>query len=89
MWAKRILLAVHDVEHTSTLPRKGTAEHGVTAIIRFLSKVFSGHPLKESSTRTWKKYKVELAKNKKAGKDMAVKELVEKKRGEEGGEERT
>ena len=36
MWAKRALLAVNDVEHMSTLPRRkrlvlGEAQHGVTA----------------------------------------------------------
>ena len=60
---------------------KRAAEHGVTATVRFFSKAFPGRPLKESSVRTWKKYEVELAKNKKAGKDVAVKELVDKKRG--------
>ena len=60
---------------------KRAAEHGVTATVRLFSKAFPVRPLKESSVRTWKKYKVELVKNKKAGKDVAVKELVDKKRG--------
>ena len=48
--------------------RKRAAEHGVTATVQFLSKVFPGCPLKESSVQTWKKtYEVALAKNKKAG----------------------
>ena len=61
---------------------KRASEHGVTATVRFFSKSFPGRPLKESSVRTWKKkYEVELAKNKKAGKEMVVPELVDKKRG--------
>ena len=59
---------------------KRASEHGVTATVRFFTKSFSGHPLKESCMRTWR-YEVELARNKKAGKEMVVQELVDKKRG--------
>ena len=47
--------------------------------MHFFSKSFPGHPLKESCIRTWK-YEVELVRNKKAGKEMVVQELVDKKR---------
>ena len=49
---------------------KRAAKHGVTATLRFFSKAFPGRPLKESSVQTWKKYEEELAKNKRAGKEM-------------------
>ena len=54
---------------------KRASEHGVTAAIRYFSKV---HPsLKESSVRTWKKkYLIEMAKKRKAGEEATVKELV-------------
>ena len=60
---------------------KRAAEHGVTATLRFFSKVFPACPLKESSLRTRKKkYEEELAKNKRAGKEMVVTELVGQER---------
>ena len=49
------------------------AEQGVTAPVRFISKAFPDRLLKESSVRTWKSNEVELAKNKKADEEMAVK----------------
>ncbi len=46
---------------------KRAAEHGVTATIRYFSRVFPGHSLKESTVRTWKKkYLQEIAR---AGED--------------------
>ena len=55
---------------------KTAAEHGVTATIRYFSKVYP--LLKESSVRTWKKKK---SPERKACEDMTVKQLVNKKRG--------
>ena len=41
---------------------KRAAEHGVTASLRYFSKVYSGRSLKESTVRTWKmKYLQEIA----------------------------
>ena len=60
---------------------KRASEHSVTATVHFFSKSLPGRPLKESSVQTWKKYEVELARNKKAGKEMVVQELVDMKRG--------
>ena len=59
---------------------KRAAEHGVTATIRYFSKM---HPhLKESSVRTWKKkYLAEIARKRKTGDETTVTELVNKKRG--------
>ena len=58
------------------------SEHGVSATVRYFSKVFRACSLKESSVRTWKKkYLQELEKKRREGKEMTVNELVNKKRG--------
>ena len=60
---------------------KRAVEHGVVATIRYFSKVFPDHLLKESSVRTWKKYLQEIARRRREGKNLLVKELPEKKTG--------
>ena len=40
---------------------KQVAEHGVTAVIQYFSKVFTDHLLTESTVRTWKKYLQEIS----------------------------
>ena len=61
---------------------KRAAEHSVTATIRYFSKVFPDCLLKESTVRTWKKkFLQETARKKRAGEDMTVKEIADKKRG--------
>ena len=58
---------------------KRAAEYGVTATIRYFSKQFSDRSLSESSVRT--KYTQEITRKKKAGEDVSVKVLENKKRG--------
>ena len=61
---------------------KRAAEHSVTATIRYFSKLLPGRLLKESTVRTWKKkFLQEIARMKKAGEDMTVNEIADKKRG--------
>ena len=61
---------------------KRAAEHGVLSTIRHFSKVYPNRDLKESTVRGWKnRYINEIAQLKKAGKDVVVRELVDKKRG--------
>ena len=61
---------------------KRAAEHGVTASVRYFSKVFPGRSLRESSVRTWKmKYLQEVAAKRRAGEEITVKELANKKTG--------
>ena len=58
------------------------AEHGVTASVRYFSKVFPGRSLKESSVRTWKtKYLQEFTAKRRVGEEATVKELAHKKTG--------
>ena len=60
---------------------KYAAEHGVNAIRRF-KKDFPDDLLKENTIRGWKKtYLLELQSRRKAGKDLAVKELPNKNAG--------
>ena len=61
---------------------KRAAEHGVVATIRYFSKIFPDRSLKESSVRTWKKkYLQEIARRRREGEHLLVKELPEKKTG--------
>ena len=61
---------------------KKAAEIGVAATVKLFSKQFHGRVLKENSVRTWRdKYLKELERKRKAGEEMVVHELPEKKRG--------
>jgi len=61
---------------------KRAAEHGVTATIRHYSKIYRDRPLKESTVRGWKNhYNQEIVRMKKAGKEIVVRELIDKKQG--------
>ena len=61
---------------------KRAAEHGVTAAIRYFSKVFPGRSLKESTVQTWKKrYLQEISGRKRAGEAVTVEALENKKTG--------
>ena len=61
---------------------KRSAEHGIAATIHYFSKRFPGRSVKESSVLTWKiKYLHEIAVKKRAGKDVTVKVLADKKIG--------
>ena len=54
----------------------------MTASLRYFSKAFTGRSLKESTVLTWKiKYLQEIAARKRAGRDITVKELANKKLG--------
>ena len=60
-----LLKSAHGEYEHYTLKQKGrvgkrVAEHGVTAVIHYLSKVFPDHFLTESTVRTWKKYLQEI-----------------------------
>ena len=56
--------------------------HGIVNAVRQFSKDFPENSLKESMIRVWKKtYLKELSSQKKAGKDMTVETLTEKKLG--------
>ena len=58
------------------------ANHGIVNAIRWFSKDFPENSLKESTIRGWKKaYLKELSLLKKAGKDMGIGKLPEKKTG--------
>ena len=57
---------------------KRAAEHGVLSTIHHFSKVYPNRDLKESTVRGW--YINEISQLK-AGKDVVVRELVDKKRG--------
>ena len=68
-------------EEKAKIGRRAT-EHGVTASVRYFSKVFPGRSLKESSVRTWKtKYLQEIAAKRRAGVDVTVNELANEKTG--------
>lgn len=61
---------------------KRAAEHGVLSTIRHFSKIYPDRALNESTVRGWKnKYKNELWRLKKSGKEVVVRELVDRKRG--------
>lgn len=61
---------------------KKAAENGVAATVRYYSDCFHGRSLKDSSVRTWRdKYLEELKRKRKAGEEVSVEELPEKKRG--------
>ena len=61
---------------------KYAAEHGIVNAIHRFKKDFPDDLLKESTIRGWKKtYLLELQSRRKAGKDLAVKELPNKKAG--------
>ena len=58
------------------------ANHGIVNAIRQFSKDFPESSLKESTIRGWKKaYLKELSSRKRAGKDMTIEKLPEKKTG--------
>ena len=58
------------------------ANHGIVNAIRQFSKDFPENSLKESMIRGWKKaYLKELSSWKRAGKDVTIKKLPEKKTG--------
>ena len=58
------------------------ANHGIVNAIRQFSKDFPENSLKESTIRGWKKiYLKELSLRKRAGKDMTIEKLSEKKTG--------
>ena len=72
----------HYTPKEKTLVGKRAAEHGVTAAIRYFSKVFADNSLKESTVRTWKKkYLRELSGRKRAGEAVTVEALENKKTG--------
>ena len=61
---------------------KRAAEYGVASTVRHFKRTFSDREVKESSVRTWRnKYLDELSKRKRAGEEMDVNELSDKKRG--------
>ena len=61
---------------------KRSAEHGIAATIHYFSKRFPGRSVKECNVLTWKmKYLHEIAVKKRAGKDVTVKVLADKKIG--------
>ena len=58
------------------------ANHGIIKAVRQFSKDFPENSLKETTIRGWKKtYLKELSSQKKAGKDMTIEKLPEKKTG--------
>ena len=58
------------------------ANHGIIKAVRQFSKDFPENSLKETTIRGWKKtYLKELSSRKKAGKDMTIEKLPEKKTG--------
>ena len=58
------------------------ANHGIIKAVRQFSKDFPDNSLKETTIRGWKKtYLKELSSRKKAGKDMTIEKLPEKKTG--------
>ena len=61
---------------------KRAAEHSVSATIRHFSKIYPDRPLKESTVRGWKnQYNREVVRLKNGGKEVVVRELIDKKRG--------
>ena len=61
---------------------KRAAEYGVTASLRYYSRAFPGRSLKESTVKVWKmKYLQEIVARRRAGGDMTVKELANKRLG--------
>ena len=61
---------------------KHAAEYGVASTVRHFKRTFSEREVKENSVRTWRnKCLDELSKRKRAGEEMDVNELSDKKRG--------
>ena len=80
--SKRGVYNVYTAEEKATVGKRAS-EMGVTNSLRFFNKKdFLEHPLKETTVRTWaRQYEAELAKCKREGDDMIVKELPCKKKG--------
>ena len=58
------------------------AEYGVSATTRHFSKIYADRPLKESTVRGWKnQYNREVVRLRNSGKEVVVRELIDKKRG--------
>jgi len=61
---------------------KCTAEHGVLSTVRHFAKIWPDRPLKEGTVRGWKnRYNREVSLLKRSGKEIVVRELIDKKRG--------
>ena len=60
---------------------KRAAEHGVTATVRYCSRKYHGHMVKDSSVQMWRNKYLEELKRKKSGKEMVVKELPNRENG--------
>jgi len=56
---------------------KRAAKHSVMATIQHYSKIYRDRPLKESTIQGWKNQ--EIVRMKKAGKEIVVRELIDKK----------
>ena len=60
---------------------KRAAEHGVLSTVRHFAKIWPDRPLKEGTVRGWKnRYNREVSLLKRSGKEIVVRELIDKKK---------